>query len=181
MFLGKGVLKICSKFTGEHPCRSAISIKLFLWTAVSGISIYIWYINYFTFIFPSDLTLATILEDIYFGVLQNFYYMSESIWEDVLDAKLFSLNNSLTIWSTSGSTMYRTAWESTPSCLYLSEQAWSKHIFENIISGDLGCLIDFKKHKNFDLNDPFFQTLLPFHFAMSFWYHCNYCIFELSD
>ena len=24
----KGVLKICSKFTGEHSCRSAISIKL---------------------------------------------------------------------------------------------------------------------------------------------------------
>ena len=28
VFLGKGVLKICDKFTGEHPCRSAISIKL---------------------------------------------------------------------------------------------------------------------------------------------------------
>ena len=28
MFLGKGVLKICSKFTGEHPYRSVISIKL---------------------------------------------------------------------------------------------------------------------------------------------------------
>ena len=28
VFLGKGVLKICSKFTGEHPCRSLISIKL---------------------------------------------------------------------------------------------------------------------------------------------------------
>ena len=27
VFLGKGVLKICSKFTGDHPCRSAISIK----------------------------------------------------------------------------------------------------------------------------------------------------------
>ena len=26
--LGKGVLKICSEFTGEHPCRSAISRKL---------------------------------------------------------------------------------------------------------------------------------------------------------
>ena len=26
--LGKGVLKICSKFTGKHPCRSVISIKL---------------------------------------------------------------------------------------------------------------------------------------------------------
>ena len=28
VFLGKGVLKICSKFTGEKTCRSAISIKL---------------------------------------------------------------------------------------------------------------------------------------------------------
>ena len=28
VFLGKGVLKICSKFTGEHPFRSVISIKL---------------------------------------------------------------------------------------------------------------------------------------------------------
>ena len=26
--LRNDVLKICSKFTGEHPCRSAISIKL---------------------------------------------------------------------------------------------------------------------------------------------------------
>ena len=28
LFLGKAVLEICSKFTGEHPCRSVISIKL---------------------------------------------------------------------------------------------------------------------------------------------------------
>ena len=28
MFLIKGVLKICSSFTGEHPCWSVISIKL---------------------------------------------------------------------------------------------------------------------------------------------------------
>ena len=28
MFLRKGVLKICNKFTGEHPCRSVISIKM---------------------------------------------------------------------------------------------------------------------------------------------------------
>ena len=27
-FFGKGVLKICSKFTGKHPCWSKISIKL---------------------------------------------------------------------------------------------------------------------------------------------------------
>ena len=28
VFLGKFTLKICSKFTGEHACRDAISIKL---------------------------------------------------------------------------------------------------------------------------------------------------------
>ena len=28
VFLGKDILKIWSKFTGDHPCRSAISIKL---------------------------------------------------------------------------------------------------------------------------------------------------------
>ena len=28
VFWGKGVLKICSTFIGEHPCRNAISIKL---------------------------------------------------------------------------------------------------------------------------------------------------------
>ena len=28
VFLEKGVLKICSKFTGVHPCRNVISIKL---------------------------------------------------------------------------------------------------------------------------------------------------------
>ena len=27
-FLAKGVLKICSKITGEHPCRSVISVTL---------------------------------------------------------------------------------------------------------------------------------------------------------
>ena len=27
VFLGKGALKICGKPTGEHPCRSVISIK----------------------------------------------------------------------------------------------------------------------------------------------------------
>ena len=31
LFLQKGVLKICRKFTGEHPCRKVISIKLQLY------------------------------------------------------------------------------------------------------------------------------------------------------
>ena len=30
VFLRKGVLKICSKFTGEHPCGSVISTKFFI-------------------------------------------------------------------------------------------------------------------------------------------------------
>ena len=29
VFLRKGILEICRKFTGEQPCRSMISIKLF--------------------------------------------------------------------------------------------------------------------------------------------------------
>ena len=28
VFIGKAGLKICSKFTGKHPCQSAVSIKL---------------------------------------------------------------------------------------------------------------------------------------------------------
>ena len=28
VFIGKGVLKMCSKVTGEHPCQSVISTKL---------------------------------------------------------------------------------------------------------------------------------------------------------
>ena len=35
MFLGKGVPKICSKFTGEHPCRSVISILQLYWNHTS--------------------------------------------------------------------------------------------------------------------------------------------------
>ena len=35
VFLGKGVLKICSKFTGEYPCRSASLINC---TSVYGFS-----------------------------------------------------------------------------------------------------------------------------------------------
>ena len=33
VFLTKGVLKICIKFTGEHPCRSVTSIKLLCYIA----------------------------------------------------------------------------------------------------------------------------------------------------
>ena len=29
MFIGKGILKICSEFTAEHPCQITISVKLY--------------------------------------------------------------------------------------------------------------------------------------------------------
>ena len=35
VFLKKGVLKICSKFTGEHPCQSVLSIELRLGCSVN--------------------------------------------------------------------------------------------------------------------------------------------------
>ena len=35
VFLEKGVLKIYSKFPGEHPCRSVTSIKLLYWNHTS--------------------------------------------------------------------------------------------------------------------------------------------------
>ena len=35
VFLRKSVMKICSKFTGEHPCRNVFSIKEHLCVAAS--------------------------------------------------------------------------------------------------------------------------------------------------
>ena len=40
MFLAKGVLKICSKYTGAHQCRSEISISLLC----SFIKIALWHV-----------------------------------------------------------------------------------------------------------------------------------------
>ena len=46
LFIGKGVLKICCKVTGEHTCQSAISIKLLcnfieitLWHGYSSVNL----------------------------------------------------------------------------------------------------------------------------------------------
>ena len=41
MFLGKGVPKICSKFTEEHPCRSVILVKLSKSLFGMGVLLYI--------------------------------------------------------------------------------------------------------------------------------------------
>ena len=49
VFLGKGALKICSKFTGAHPCRSVILLKSVSATLLKshfgmGVLLYICYI-----------------------------------------------------------------------------------------------------------------------------------------
>ena len=52
VFLGKSVLKICSKLRGEHPCRSAMSMKLLYWnfisTRVSSCKFYVSFKNTFS-------------------------------------------------------------------------------------------------------------------------------------
>ena len=57
VFFGKGVLKICSRFTGEHPCRSVISIKLLcsfieitLWHGCSPVNL----LHFFRTPFPKN-------------------------------------------------------------------------------------------------------------------------------
>ena len=59
MFLGKAVLKVCSKFTGEHPCSSVILIKLqsnfieiALWHGCSPVNL----LHIFRTTFPKNTT-----------------------------------------------------------------------------------------------------------------------------
>ena len=63
-FLGKSGLKICSKFTGERSCRSAISIKL----RINFIEITLWHgcfpktlLNIFRTPFPKNTSESLLL------------------------------------------------------------------------------------------------------------------------
>ena len=73
VFWKKGVLKICSKFTGEHPCRCAISIKLLcnfieiaLWHGCSPVNL--------LHIFSKNLFLTTPLD----GCFWNYKMVKSS-------------------------------------------------------------------------------------------------------
>ena len=60
VFLGNGILEICSKFTGEHPCRNAISIELqsmTTWCATENSHFELWLL-YWKRIFIFRLSLA---------------------------------------------------------------------------------------------------------------------------
>ena len=61
MLLGKGVLKICSKFTGEHPCRSVISMQ-FSWNHFSAYVFSCKLAAYFQNIFLTDTFYGLLLK-----------------------------------------------------------------------------------------------------------------------
>ena len=105
VFLGKVVLKICSKFTGERPCRSVISIKLqskeHLWMAASAhiqIQIIILHVPkvlcshsyrpslkyYFKFSFKKHLKYAFIFLNIYFVAISFVWIITNRITEVLL-------------------------------------------------------------------------------------------------
>ena len=75
VFSRKGVLKICNKFTGEHLCRSVISIKLVcsfieitLRQGCSPVNL----LHIFRTLLPEN-TLDGCFQTFFLGILQNFH------------------------------------------------------------------------------------------------------------
>ena len=80
MFLGKGVLKIFSKFTGEHPCQGAISKKVAL--QLYGSRTLAWcspvnLLHIFRIPFPKNTTGVLLL------IVQNIFYILEQSFHKV--------------------------------------------------------------------------------------------------
>ena len=81
LFLGKGVLKICSKFTREHSCRSAISIKvqsnfneITLWHGCSPVNLlHIFFRRAFLKIASRRLLLSLFSKSTQFDIQYNLY------------------------------------------------------------------------------------------------------------
>ena len=94
MFLRKGLLKICSKVTGEHPCRSATSIKLqsncieiTLWHGCSPVN----WLHLFRTPFPRSTSVCLLLrftEEILYSIL-----MWQNIATCSLKSKVFKSSN----------------------------------------------------------------------------------------
>ena len=78
MLLAKEVLKICSKLTGEHPCRGAISIKLLckfieiaLWHGCSPVNL----LHIFRTLFLKNTSWWLLLNDCYWHCLDVLTYL----------------------------------------------------------------------------------------------------------
>ena len=84
VFLGKGVLKICNKFTGEHQFRSAISVKLqsnfieiALWQVFSAVNL----LYIFRKLFPKNTSGRLLL------ALFSHYFTEPKIPQKIKNAK----------------------------------------------------------------------------------------------
>ena len=74
VFLGKDVLKICSKFTSEHPCRSVISIKLRSKFIEITLRDRCWSVNLL------HIFRKSFYKNTYRGLLLNFDKLGKGLW-----------------------------------------------------------------------------------------------------
>ena len=91
IFLGKGVLKTCSKFTGEHPCRSVLCnfIEIILWHGCSLVNLL--HIFRTPILNSLNTKVAIILEPVSWFVLQINWLVS--VWLQLW--RLMSLRTTL--------------------------------------------------------------------------------------
>ena len=71
VFLGKDALKICSKFTEEHPCRSVISIKLYsknILLFVSSFSCTFWHVLFYK---QKQSSRGVLIKEVFLEISQN--------------------------------------------------------------------------------------------------------------
>ena len=109
VFFEKGVLKICSKSTGEHPCRSVISIKLlcnFIEIALRHGCSPVNLLHIFRTPFPRNTSGWLLLWDLAWNLqlrsckdFTNIYRTFPLFWSMFWKYLIFSINSSLHIQS----------------------------------------------------------------------------------
>ena len=71
VFLGKSILKICIKFTGEHPCQSVILIKLLATLLKSHLGMGV--LLEICCIFSEHIFIRTVMKGCFWSWCDNFY------------------------------------------------------------------------------------------------------------
>ena len=95
VFLGKGVLKICSKFSGEYQCQSSISIKLqklvlFIHLLLSVLC-YFTYICCHLLIWTKSVYLLGLYTHIYIYLLRSRYCTNVQLFSEIIKNTFFYL------------------------------------------------------------------------------------------
>ena len=88
VFLGKGVLKICSKFSGEYQCQSSISIKLqklvlFIHLLLSVLC-YFTYICCHLLIWTKSIYLLGLYTHIHIYLLRSRYCTNVQLFSEII-------------------------------------------------------------------------------------------------